>query len=78
MRAPETREVESHAIPAAFKGAGLCDPTLVVRGLEDFLSPVRNVVNMVLLCLWSGLGLLDICSEGTGNVGGVGNGHGLF
>jgi hypothetical protein len=71
------REVVSHAIPAAFRGAGR-DPTLVVRGLEDFLSPVRRVVNMVFLCLWSGLGLLDICFAGTANVGGAGNGDELI
>jgi hypothetical protein len=63
----------SHANPAAFNGAGL-DPTLVVRGLEDFLSPVRKVVNMVFLCcLCSGLGVLDAFFIGTASVGGAAN-----
>jgi hypothetical protein len=65
--------MESHANPAAFKGSGF-DPTLVVRGLEVFLSPERKVVNMVFLCcLCSGLGLLDAFFMGTASVGKAGD-----
>ena len=70
--------MESHANPAAFNGSGF-DPTLVVRGLEVFLSPVRKVVNIVFLgCLCSGLGLLDAFFIGTASVGKAGDGAELI
>lgn len=65
----------SHAIPAAFIGAGLRGTCCADRDdLKPFFSG-RKVVRIVFLP-WSGLGLLDICCLGTGSVGGGPRGDG--
>ena len=60
----------SQAIPAAFMGSarfGCCDPD-VRPDLKPLFSEVLSVVRMVFLLL-SGLGLREVCFDGTARVG---------
>ena len=69
--------MESQASPAAFEDACGGYETRPLEGLGDldgrFRSFVRRVVSIRLF--FSGLGVLDVCFEGTGKLGSVyGNG----